>query len=152
MINKLYKIPISILVVIYSKQFSTLLLHRADKKNYWQSVTGSIEGIESPNEAAKREVLEETGIKVDMHSLQDWKLNHQYQIYPHWRHRYAPNIMHNTEHIFGLELSEEISIKLSPSEHTDFEWVNIDDAKKRVFSWTNVIALEKLYEIKRLRS
>tara|TARA_B100000780_G_C20791344_1_gene314256 strand:+ start:65 stop:523 length:459 start_codon:yes stop_codon:yes gene_type:complete len=149
--NKLYKIPISILVVIYTKQSSVLLLHRADRKNYWQSVTGSIEMQEAPIEAAKREVYEETGINTNEHSLQDWNLNHSYEIYQHWRHRYEPNVTHNTEHIFGLEIPLEIPIKLSPSEHIEYEWVRINEAKKKVFSWTNVIALEKLHEIQYLR-
>ena len=151
MIKKLYKIPISILVVIYTKQSSTLLLHRADKKNYWQSVTGSIEKKETLIEAARREVYEETGINTNEYSLQDWKLNHKYEIYQHWRHRYEPNITHNTEHIFGLEIPLETPIKLSTSEHVDYKWVKIDEAKKRVFSWTNVIALEKLNEIQTLK-
>ena len=151
MTNKLYKIPISILVVIYTKQSSVLLLHRADRKNYWQSVTGSIEMQEAPIEAAKREVYEETGINTNEHSLQDWNLNHSYEIYQHWRHRYEPHVTHNTEHIFGLEIPLEIPIKLSPSEHIEYEWVRINEAKKKVFSWTNVIALEKLHEIQYLR-
>jgi len=152
LIKKLYKIPISILVVIYTKQSSILLLHRADKKNYWQSVTGSIEKQETLIGTARREVYEETGINTNMYSLQDWKLNHQYEIYQHWRHRYEPNITHNTEHIFGLEIPSEIPIRISPSEHIEYEWVKINDAKKRVFSWTNVIALEKLQEIQNNKS
>ncbi len=146
MIKKPYKIPVSILVVIYTKQSSILLLHRADRKNYWQSVTGSIEKKETLLEAASREVYEETGIKTNEYSLRDWKLNHQYEIYQHWRHRYEPKITHNTEHIFGLEIPLGTQIKLSPSEHIEYEWVNINEAKKKVFSWTNVIALEKLPE------
>jgi|TARA_B110000971_G_scaffold184847_1_gene192761 dATP pyrophosphohydrolase len=152
LIKKPYKIPISILVVIYTKQSSILLLHRADRKNYWQSVTGSIEKKETLIEAARREVYEETGIDTNEYSLQDWKLNHQYEIYQHWRHRYELNITHNTEHIFGLEIPLEMPIKISPSEHIDYEWVKINEAKKKVFSWTNVIALEKLNEIQSLRS
>ena len=41
---------------------------------------------------------------------------------------------------------------LSPNEHIDFKWVTLEEAKKEVFSWTNVKALEKLYEIKLLAS
>jgi dATP pyrophosphohydrolase len=144
----IYKIPISSLVVIYTKQLEILLLNRIDKKNYWQSVTGSLESNETPTDAAKREVFEETGIDTEIFLLEDWKLNHKYDIYPHWQHRYAPGIYKNIEHIFGLELQNKISIKLSPSEHSAYQWVSIDEAKKKVFSWTNVKALEKLCEIK----
>jgi len=62
-INK-YKIPISILVVIFNEKNECLLLKRKDRENFWQSVTGSIEENESPYEAAKREVEEETGINT----------------------------------------------------------------------------------------
>lgn len=143
-----YKIPISSLVVIYTKQLDILLLHRADKKNYWQSVTGSIKANESPTDAAKREVFEETSINVEHYYFQDWNFVNEYDIYPHWRHKYPPNVSKNIEHVFGLELPKKIQIKLEPTEHTDYKWTSIEKAKKEVFSWTNVKALEKLCEIK----
>ncbi len=147
-----YKIPISSLVVIYTKQLDILLLSRADKSNFWQSVTGSLEADESPLETAKREVLEETGIVCENYLLQDWNLSHEYKIFSHWQHRYAPGVIYNTEHIFGLELPEKLPVTLSPNEHIDFKWVTLEEAKKKVFSWTNVKALEKLYDIKLLAS
>ena len=148
----LYKTPISALVVIYTKQLDILLLSRADKSNFWQSVTGSLEADESPLETAKREVLEETGIICEDFLLQDWNLSHEYKIFSHWQYRYAPGVKYNTEHIFGLELPKKIPVTLSPNEHIDFKWVTLEEAKKKVFSWTNVKALEKLYEIKLLAS
>ena len=147
-----YKIPISSLVVIYTKQLEVLLLSRSDRKDFWQSVTGSLEKKESPYDAAKREVLEETGIVAENYLLEDWKLNHEYKIYTHWQYRYGPGVHFNTEHIFGLELPKKIPITLAPNEHNDFKWVSLDEAKKLVFSWTNVKALEKLREIKLLAS
>ena len=78
-----YKIPTSSLVVIYTKQLDILLLSRCDKKNFWQSVTGSLEKNESPFEAAKREVLEETKIICENYFLQDWNLSHKYKIFSH---------------------------------------------------------------------
>lgn len=147
-----YKIPISSLVVIYTKQLDILLLSRVDKKNFWQSITGSIEENESPYQTAKREVLEETGINCKNYILEDWNLKHRYKIFSHWQHRYGPGVHFNEEHIFGLELPKKISITLSPNEHNDYKWVGLEEAKKIVFSWTNVKALEKLYEIKVLAS
>ena len=147
-----YKIPVSSLIVIYTTKHDILLLHRADKRGYWQSVTGSLEPQESPYEAAKREVFEETGINTDHNKIQDWNLNHEYEIYLHWRHRYPPNVSKNTEHVFGLELPEKININISPREHLEYKWENIKEAKNKVFSWTNRRALEKLCEIKSILS
>ncbi len=147
-----YKTPISSLVVIYTKQLDILLLSRCDRENFWQSVTGSLEKDESPLKTAKREVFEETGIICDNYSLEDWHLNHRYKIFSHWQYRYGPGVNYNTEHIFGLELPNKLPITLAPNEHNDFKWVSLDIAKDLVFSWTNVKALEKLYEIKRLAS
>ena len=147
-----YKTPISALVVIYTKELDILLLSRADKSNFWQSVTGSLEQDESLLETAKREVLEETGIICENFLLQDWNLSHEYKIFSHWQHRYAPGVEYNTEHIFGLELPTKMPVTLSPNEHIDFKWATLEEAKKTVFSWTNVKALEKLYEIKLLAS
>ena len=147
-----YEIPTSALVVMYPKQLDILLLSRADKSNFWQSVTGSLEQNESPLETAKREVLEETGIICENYLLQDWNLSHEYKIFSHWQYRYAPGVEYNTEHIFGLELPKKVPVSLSPNEHIDFKWVSLEEAKQTVFSWTNVKALEKLYEIKLLAS
>jgi len=127
-----------------------LLLHRKDKKNFWQSVTGSIEEGESPVNAAKRELLEETGIDHKEFLLLDWKFSQQYEIFPHWRYRYEPNVTHNIEHVFSVELPEKIIVNLEPSEHKEYKWVPLHDAIKEVFSGTNADALKKLYEIKQI--
>jgi len=150
LIAKQYKIPVSILVIIYTKDMEILLLHRKDKKNFWQSVTGSIEEGESPVNAAKRELLEETGIDHQEFLLLDWKFSQQYEIFPHWRYRYDPNVTHNIEHVFSVELPEKIIVNLEPSEHKEYKWVPLHDAIKEVFSGTNADALKKLYEIKQI--
>jgi dihydroneopterin triphosphate diphosphatase len=150
LIAKQYKIPVSILVIIYTKDMEILLLHRKDKKNFWQSVTGSIEEGESPVNAAKRELLEETGIDHQEFLLLDWKFSQQYEIFPHWRYRYEPNVTHNIEHVFSVELPEKIIVNLEPSEHIEYKWVPLHDAIKEVFSGTNADALKKLYEIKQI--
>lgn len=142
----MFKTPISALVLIHTKELQVLIMERADKVGYWQSVTGSLEQGETPIQAAIREVQEETGLHATQYDLQDWHASNIYEIYPHWRHRYAPNVTHNTEHLFGLELPSELPIKLAPDEHLRYEWVDWREAAKRVFSWTNVDALSKLGE------
>jgi dATP pyrophosphohydrolase len=139
-----HKTPISVLVLIHTADLQVLLIERADKAGFWQSVTGSIEGNESLRDAAIREVQEETGLDATQYKLTDWSLSHVYEIYPHWRHRYAPGVTQNTEHIFGLELPATLPVKLSPLEHVRYEWVDWRAAAQKVFSWTNVEALKAL--------
>ena len=149
--NMSFKKPISSLVLIYTEDFKVLLMERADKKAFWQSVTGSLEENETPRETAAREVFEETGINTNQYTLEDWHLYHVYEIYAHWRFRYAPDITHNTEHIFGLILPSIIPIQLSEHEHVRYLWVDWREAMDKVFSWTNVEAIKKLAEIHQLK-
>lgn len=145
------KTPISALVLIHTKDLQVLIMERADKAGFWQSVTGSLELGETPLDAAIREVQEETGLDAKQYDLQDWHASNVYEIFPHWRHRYASGVTENTEHLFGLELPSALPIKLAPDEHVRYEWVNWREAAKRVFSWTNVDALKRLGERHQLK-
>ena len=142
----MFKTPISALVLIHTDDLQVLIMERADKKGFWQSVTGSLEQDETPIQAAIREVQEETGLNATQYTLQDWHATNVYEIYPHWRYRYAPEVTHNTEHLFGLLLPNTLPIKMAPNEHVQYEWVDWREAAKRVFSWTNIGALSKLGE------
>ncbi|MFZ9679754.1 MAG: dihydroneopterin triphosphate diphosphatase [Quisquiliibacterium sp.] len=139
------KIPESVLVVIHTPDLRVLLLERADHPGFWQSVTGSKDSIEEPlAETCRREVLEETGIDVAAHRLQDWQLTNRYEIYAHWRHRYAEGVTHNTEYVFGLLVPEPVAVRLAPREHLAFAWLDWREAAERCFSWSNVQAIREL--------
>lgn len=124
-----FKIPESVLVVIHTAAGDVLLIERADAPGYWQSVTGSKDALDEPFAAAAvREVGEETGIvvgspAVSAAALHDWGLVNVYDIYPHYRWRYAPDVTRNTEHVFGLRVPEGIAIVLAPREHTAYRWL-----------------------------
>ncbi len=139
-----YKIPLSVLVVIYTQALDILLIRRADTAaDYWQSVTGSKDTEdESFTDAAVREVFEETGIDAagPRCRLQDWELENVYDIYPRWLYRYAPGVVRNTEHVFGLQVPADVSIRLNPREHTDFLWLPWRTAADRCFSPSNAEA------------
>jgi len=141
----IYKIPVSVLVVIHTAGLRVLLLERADRPGFWQSVTGSkVTEDESLADTAVREVLEETGIDVNAHALADWRRQNRYEIYRHWRGRYAPGVTHNTENVFGLRVPCGVPVKLAPREHLRFEWLPWREAADKVFSWSNAEAICEL--------
>ena len=139
-----YKQPVSVLVVIYTASGDVLLIERADHPGYWQSVTGSREPGETLAETALREVREETGLDARQYPLSDWQSQNVYEIYPHWRYRYPPDITHNTEHVFGLRLPQPVDIQLEPREHLNFQWLAWQDAAEKVFSPSNRAAILEL--------
>lgn len=141
-----YKQPVSVLVLIHTVDLQVLLLERADKKGFWQSVTGSLEAGETPYDAVIREVAEETGLDATQYGLSDWQTSNVYEIYPHWRSRYAPGVTQNIEHVFGLELPTPLPVQLAADEHVRYEWMDWREAAIKVFSWTNVLALRRLGE------
>jgi len=139
----MYKIPESVLVVIYTPGGEVLLIRRADAGT-WQSVTGSKDHPhESWQDTAVREVQEETGIDAlhPLHHLQDWQLENVYDIYPAWRWRYHPDVSRNTERVFGLRVPEKIPVTLSPSEHTQWQWLQWQAAADQCFSASNAEAI-----------
>jgi dATP pyrophosphohydrolase len=167
-----YKIPESVLVVIHTPEREVLLIERADKPGYWQSVTGSKDRHdESLRDVAIREVAEETGIRiaavnapgsadavaadadptstfesttVPLTRLRDWGLVNVYEIYPMWRHRYAPGVVQNTEHVFGLTVPRGTPVLLAPREHLRYEWLPWREAADRCFSPSNAEAILQL--------
>ena len=129
------KIPISVLIIVYTKNKDILLLNKKGKDSMWQSITGSLQINEKPLDAAKRELFEETGIVSN--DIIDCKKEHIFEIYEIWRHKYEDGVTHNTEHIFKLELDDIIDIKLDSDEHDSFEWASRVKAAEKVFSHTN---------------
>ena len=145
-----FKIPRSVLVVIHTPALDVLLIERADRPGHpsglWQSVTGSLDADdEPPADAAWREAAEETGLGPAQGAvLQDWAHQIVYEIYPRWRHRYAPGVTRNTEHWFGLQLPVPLPPVLSPREHTAHAWLPWDEAAARCFSPSNAEAIRSL--------
>ncbi len=142
-----YKIPESVLVVIYTPGPDVLLIKRADVADFWQSVTGSKDALEEPYlQTAYREVHEETGIDcrpgTPLHAdLCDWGVENVYDIYPEWQWRYGPGVTRNTEHLFGLRLPSRVPICLNQREHTAHQWLPYREAAQQCFSPSNAEAI-----------
>jgi dATP pyrophosphohydrolase len=141
------KLPHSVLVVVHTQDLEILLLERARRPGFWQSVTGSLDWLDEPFEAAAaREVREETGIDPCAGRLTRWNVAYTFEIYLHWRHRFTPGVTHNTEHVFGLALPAPPPVTLAADEHVAFEWLPWREAAERCFSWSNRDAIRMLGE------
>lgn len=141
------KIPISVLVVVHSPTLEVLLLERAARAGFWQSVTGSLEREDEPLAgAALREVLEETGIEARPGALRRWKLTYTFEIYPQWRQRFAAGATHNTEHVFSLEVPGRLPVVMAADEHVANRWLPWREAAAECFSWSNRDAIRMLGE------
>ena len=118
-----YKIPVSTLVVVYTRELDVLLIERADFPEHWQSVTGSQEPGETLEETATRELREETGIDAELYGgVVDWHVQNDFEIC----------------------VPRDVPVALAPREHLRHAWLPWRDAAARCFSWTNRAAIESL--------
>ena len=135
-----FKQPRSVQVVVFAQDAGArayLLLRRvASHGGFWQSVTGSLEGDETHEQAAIREVNEETGILAQLSQLIALDLVNTFEIAPQWRVKYAPGVTHNQEVCFALRVQKR-DIRLDPLEHDGYQWVDYDTAMRLLYWESN---------------
>jgi dATP pyrophosphohydrolase len=137
-----YRRPESVLIVIYTNGGEFLLLERRRPAGFWQSVTGSLEWGEFADDAARREVVEETGITQGVLVNLQW--TQVYEVLPAFGKVYAPGITRNLEHAFSLRLAQRVPVTLSDSEHVQYRWTSGLDAVATASSSTNRAVIEQL--------
>jgi dATP pyrophosphohydrolase len=131
-------------VVIYARNNGrVLMLQRRDDPDFWQSVTGSLEAGEVPEQTARREVMEEVGIDItgENLTLQDCHRCVEFELFAHLRRRYAPGVTRNKEHWFCLALPAERDVILT--EHDAYQWLDSAAAAALTKSWSNQQAIEE---------
>ena len=138
-----FRRPISVLVVVYSDDGNALLLERPEPFSFWQSVTGSLQEGERHEEAAQRELTEETGL-TDEGLLEYSGVSRQFAIDPRWRDRFASGVVENVEFEWHYRLPGPVDVRLDVVEHTAYEWTPLERAAEIVWSWTNKAALWNL--------
>jgi dATP pyrophosphohydrolase len=131
-----------VLIVIYTAAGEFLLLERRRPPGFWQSVTGSLEWGETADAAARRELIEETGITQGF--LRNLQWTQMFEILPSFGKTYAPGITTNLEHAFALKLLERVPVTLSVKEHAQYRWASAAEAVDTVTSRTNLAVIRQL--------
>lgn len=121
-----------------------LVLRRtAARGGFWQPVTGRIAAGESPPEAARRELSEETGLTAPV--LHDLALTRTYLVDAAWFPPAAAGPVFNREYAFAAPTDAD-HVRLSPDEHDAYEWLDVEAAAARLAWEGNRRALRKAHE------
>jgi len=121
-------------VIIHNGDHRVLLLHRKPHRgNFWQPITGTIEPGESPIDAARREIVEETGTPgepKDIGLVQSFMIESQYLAsrYP------SPIIVSETG--FAAHADPQVPIRMDPTEHDEYGWFTFEEAYGKI-RWTD---------------
>ncbi len=135
--------PFQILAIPYrlNPEPEFCVFHRADFDQF-QFVAGGGEDDETPSEAAKREIWEETGIRAEKLTALKSMTFIPTNIFPEKYLKHWPGDTYVVpEYAFAFEYEGEI--KLS-GEHTSFEWLSYDAAAARLKWDSNKTALYEL--------
>lgn len=125
-------------IVCYWKEATTtkiLVLKRNQRKGgFWQTITGGVHVGESIFEAARREIFEEIGLESESSSLFATKARYSFM----GNDGYILD-----EYVFASRVDDRDLVRIS-EEHTTFEWLDVEEAKKRVAYENNRIAIDSL--------
>jgi len=138
--------PFQILVLPYRKsgnKFEYAIFKRTDA-GYWQGIAGGGEDNETPFEAAKRELCEETGINSGSKLFKLQFLAYVPKIEFAAHKGWPEDIYVVPEYYFSFEVVGE-NIILS-NEHTEYKWVDYDTAHDLLFWQSNKVGLWELNE------
>ena len=110
-------------VVLHTTNNNTNLLKlqtKADRGEFWQNVTGSIEGSESWEQGALRELEEETGLNGVL-----TQLDLVYKFHDRWKRDVE-------ERVFLAQVQSD-HVRLCEQEHQAHEWKNISEVTENDF-------------------
>ncbi len=124
-------------------------LNEKSLENYWQLPQGGIEKGETPQQAAKREIAEETGLEdISFIALSD--LHHDYV----WDNAFRPllgNLFKNKgqhQHIVFMRLSNAAEITLRSDEFVEYRWVSAGQLETAVHPIRRPLAQLVLQDIR----
>ncbi len=120
-------------VVVHDGERVLLLHRRRERGDYWQPITGAIESGESPADAARREILEETGTASEP---REFGLSQSFMIESQFLAARYPAPIIASEVCFTAALDSHLPIRLDAEEHDTWAWFTFGEAYERI-RWTD---------------
>lgn len=123
-----------VFMVVYRKNKDKIEFLIQKRKLHWKGYEfpkGGIEKCEDEEETVRREVLEETGLKIL--KLTNHKLSGKYLYEKRLEDR--PHIIGQTWKLYSAEVGLG-KVKIDKNEHYGYEWLLYKDAKKKL-TWDN---------------
>jgi dATP pyrophosphohydrolase len=130
------RLPVQVEAIIFRRKGRKveylLLKRRLERNGFWQPVTGGVEEGETREEALRREVMEETGVK-SLVAVVDGLYYFEFS---------DPTF--NQEYVYGVEVAPSEEIMLDGKEHSEYRWCSFREAVQLLHWKENKEALRKL--------
>ncbi len=127
-----------------------MLRRTPEAGGFWRGVTGALEYGESFEEAARRELFEETGFIPNELVRIDY--SYTFPMEDQWQRKYSPDVREIVEHVFLAFLNAGASEpKSDPREHDRWAWCPFEEALKKLRWPGNIEALKRCERIVRAK-
>lgn len=130
-----YRNPVQVVVFpfrIKNEKVEYLLMHRIrNRGGFWQGVSGAVEVGENLDQAAARELREETGFEANVQSI---NYQFEYPVKKIFCHIYSPNVATIKEHSFTADVTG-LGDPILSNEHDAFQWVQYDEIDINSMQW-----------------
>lgn len=136
MLKKLTQVEFIVYKIINNQPLFLLLKRVKSLGGYWQPITGGVHDGEIIEEAAKRELMEETQIN---NYLKFYKDVHYYEFDLEGYEKIK-------QYVFAIEVEEKTDAILS-DEHEEKKWCNLEESLSLLKYENNRESFRKIFEI-----
>jgi diaminopimelate epimerase len=142
------RVPRQVLVYVHRSGPEFMLLERIPEHGgFWQGITGAPEWGESDDDAARRELREETGLDAEPTAV-----GFRYELRPgkplggRWHELYGPGIETVPEEVYEVAAPSDWEPSLNRREHIAYRWCLLDEALELLHWEDNRAALRAVAE------